>query len=219
MLLPSLPQAVQQVVSESWVLGQRFEIDPNGEQMRALQRDVIGLYEADYTQIWDQMMADLDLASLRSLVQAAQGLYILAHPESPLRHLLAAMSRQLTLSVPPADDAAGQPAPVVQQAAASDTQLRLQALLGVRAPAAPAAARPGHEIDDHYDGIAPAGRRRRRLAARPGAEDCSATCSSSSPSSPPRRCAAAPLRWWPATIRRWRCGRRRGASRSRWRAG
>jgi type VI secretion system protein ImpL len=118
--------------------------------MRALQRDVIALYEADYVQTWDQMMADLDLAPLRSLVQAAQGLYILAHPESPLRRLLAAMSRQLSLSVPPGESQAAAPAAAP---AASDTQLRLQALLGVKAPAEPPPARPGHEIDDHYDAL------------------------------------------------------------------
>ncbi len=152
-LLPSLGQAVQQIVAESWVLGQRLTLDPNGEQMRALQRDVIALYEADYVQTWDQMMADLDLAPLRSLAQAAQGLYIVSHPESPLRRLLAAMGRQLSLSVPPSDGPGGSQEPAAQQPAVSDTQLRLSALMGVRAPADPPAARPGREIDDHYDGL------------------------------------------------------------------
>jgi type VI secretion system protein ImpL len=150
-LLPSLGRAVQQVVAESWVLGQRIALDPNGEPMRALQRDVVALYESDYAQLWDQMMADLDLAPFRSLAQAAQGLYILAHPESPLRRLLAAMSRQLSLSVPPSLQTpalGGAPAPGL-----SDTQLRLQALLGVRPPADSPPARPGHEIDDHYEAL------------------------------------------------------------------
>jgi len=41
-LLPSLSVAAKNVVSESWCR-QRVEFDPNGPQMRALQRDVIAL--------------------------------------------------------------------------------------------------------------------------------------------------------------------------------
>ena len=44
-------------------------------------------------------MADLNVAPLRSLSQAAQDLYILASPQSPMRQLLASISRQLTLSI------------------------------------------------------------------------------------------------------------------------
>jgi type VI secretion system protein ImpL len=158
-LLPSLAQAARQVSAEGWVLGEPLAADPDGAQMRALQGDVIALYEADYAQAWDQMMADLDLAPLRSLVQAAQGLYILAHPDSPLRRLLQAMGRQLSLSVPPqAQDAA----PAAPQPAVSDTQLRLQAVLGVRPTAEPLPARPGHDIDEHYEAL------RQLAAAGPG---------------------------------------------------
>ena len=51
-LLPSLSIAARSVVSETWVLGERVESDANGPQMRALERDVIGLYEADYAPAW-----------------------------------------------------------------------------------------------------------------------------------------------------------------------
>ena len=80
------------VMSESWVLGERVGLDPNGPQMQALQRDVDHLYEADYAPAWDLMMADLNVVQLRSLSQAAQDLYILASPESPMRKLLASIA-------------------------------------------------------------------------------------------------------------------------------
>src|SRR5262249_858931 len=123
-LLPSLDGAVRGVVSESWVLGDRVAFDPNGPQMHGLQRDVIAHYEADYASAWDLMLADVNVVQLRSLSQAAQDLYILAAPESPLRNLLVSISRQLTLSVPfggprVASAPAGTP---------SNTELRLQAL-------------------------------------------------------------------------------------------
>ncbi|HEY7576686.1 MAG TPA: type VI secretion system membrane subunit TssM, partial [Acetobacteraceae bacterium] len=99
-LLPSLDSAVRSVVSESWVLGNRVAFDPDGPQMQVLERDVIALYEADYAPAWDVMLADLNVVQLRSLSQAAQDLYILAAPDSPMRNLLVSVSRQLTLSVP-----------------------------------------------------------------------------------------------------------------------
>jgi type VI secretion system protein ImpL len=146
-LLPSLASATNSVVSESWVLGNRVAFDPNGPQMPALERDVITLYEADYAPIWDLMLGDLNVVQLRSLSQAAQDLYILASPESPMRNLLASISRQLTLSVPPG----GVPKAPEPEPNASNTELRLQALLGASQPATVAAPLlPGHEIDERY---------------------------------------------------------------------
>ena len=47
-LLPSLAGAARSVVLESWVLGNRVAFDASDQQMQALRRDVIALYEADY---------------------------------------------------------------------------------------------------------------------------------------------------------------------------
>ena len=62
---------------------------------------MIALYEADYAKHWDAMLADLNLVPLRTPEQAAQDLYILGSPQSPMRDLLASIARQLTLSQPP----------------------------------------------------------------------------------------------------------------------
>jgi type VI secretion system protein ImpL len=148
-LLPSLASATRSVVSESWVLGDRVAFDPNGPQMQTMQRDVVALYEADYAPMWDLMMADLNVVQLRSLSQAAQDLYILASPESPMRDLLASISRQLTLSEPPG----GTRKAAEPDASASSTQLRLQALLGTSQSVTQAALLPGHEIDERYQAL------------------------------------------------------------------
>jgi type VI secretion system protein ImpL len=44
------------------------------------------------------MLQDLEIVPLRSLPQAAQDLYVLASPKSPIKELLTAIVRQLTLS-------------------------------------------------------------------------------------------------------------------------
>jgi type VI secretion system protein ImpL len=150
-LLPSLAGATRTVVSESWVLGDRVALDPNGEQTQAVERDVVTLYEADYAPTWDLMLADLNVVQLRSLSQAAQDLYILASPDSPMRGLLASISRQLTLSVPPG----GVPTAPEPDPSVSSTQLRLQALLGAsQAPTQAPPPPPGHEIDQRYQALA-----------------------------------------------------------------
>ncbi|HET7881436.1 MAG TPA: type VI secretion system membrane subunit TssM, partial [Acetobacteraceae bacterium] len=145
-LLPSLAGATRSVVAESWVLGNRVPFDPDGPQMQVLQRDVIALYEADYAPTWDLMLGDLNVVQLRSLSQAAQDLYILASPESPMRALLASISRQLTLSVPP-DGAKKAPEPEPE---ASNVQLRIQAVLPQQQTIQVPQELPGHEIDERY---------------------------------------------------------------------
>ena len=100
-LLPELPAATRQVANESWVLGMSAEIDPASPQVLTLQRDVIALYTDDYAKQWDTLLEDLDVAPMHNLQEALQELYMLASPQSPLRDLLAAMTRQLSLTQPP----------------------------------------------------------------------------------------------------------------------
>ena len=54
--------------------------------------------ETDYAKHWDAMLADLNLVPLRTPEQAAQDLYILGSPQSPMRDLLVSATRQLNLS-------------------------------------------------------------------------------------------------------------------------
>ncbi len=155
-LLPNLPSATLQVASESWVLGKDAQIDPTSPQVLTLQRDVIALYTADYAKQWDALLADLDIEPMRNLPQAVQDLYILASPQSPMRDLLAGITRQLTLTQPPppppgvagAAQAAAQAATAAAAQAASGAAGRLQGLLG--AANGPPPEPPGKAIEDRY---------------------------------------------------------------------
>jgi type VI secretion system protein ImpL len=154
-LLPGLVDAAKNVQSESWVLGEKTQLDPNGPQMGALERDVIGLYEADYIKAWDAMLDDLNVVPLRTLSQAAQDLYILASPQSPMRDLLASIARQVTLSVPPAGLAPGGAAgaKVGAAAAAPAVDPRLAALFGSGQPGQAVPLAPGHAVDEHFKAL------------------------------------------------------------------
>ncbi|HEX5327412.1 MAG TPA: type VI secretion system membrane subunit TssM, partial [Acetobacteraceae bacterium] len=150
-LLPSLSSAVNEVASESWVLGQRVALDTNGPQMHILERDVIEKYETDYARVWDAMLADLNVVPERSLPQAAQDLYILASPQSPMRSLLVSIVRQLRLSVPPAGGQAGHVA--APRPSADSIATQLQAVLGPAPSSEPASSAPGHAIDERYKAL------------------------------------------------------------------
>ena len=157
-LLPALAPALKDALSESWVLGQHAAPDPGGAQTEALEHDVVALYEADYAQAWDAMLADLNVAPLRSLPQAAQDLYILASQQSPMRALLAAIAQELTLSAPGAPAARGPMEAAAAPATATDVA-RLQAVLGAPQEGPP----PGHEVDARYQNL------RDLVAGGPGA--------------------------------------------------
>ena len=76
-------------------------------------------YLDDYAKAWDGLIQDLEIVPLRSLPQAAQDLYVLASPQSPLKDLLTAIARQVTLSEPPKPSAAEAAETAAKKAAAA----------------------------------------------------------------------------------------------------
>jgi type VI secretion system protein ImpL len=150
-LLPALGNITNEVASESWVLGKRAEISPESAAAENLENQVTAQYEADYAKHWDAMLSDLDIAPWHSAAEAAQDLYVLGSPQSPIRELLQSVARQLTLSQPPAPPAAAATAAGAALAGrvSSGTAARLKTLLGTQSPGPPPAPR-GKEIDDRY---------------------------------------------------------------------
>jgi type VI secretion system protein ImpL len=159
-LLPALPSATREVAAESWVLGQKAPLLDTAQQ-NELAEQVVKQYLDDYAKTWDALLQDLEIVPLRSLPQAAQDLYILASPQSPMKELLTAVARQLTLSEPPKptkeEMAAAAAAKEVDKATkeklatAAPNLLRpsLSTMLSGQPGAAPALP-PGHEIDERY---------------------------------------------------------------------
>lgn len=100
-LLPVLGQAVRQGVAEYWVLG------PEGANLGTddpvkLEQEVLRLYAEEYVRQWESMLNDLNLLPLPpALAQQAEALNILGAPNSPMKDLLRAIARQLTVGTPP----------------------------------------------------------------------------------------------------------------------
>lgn len=152
-LLPQLPTAARQAASESWVLGEQSEIDPNSPLVFTLQNDVVKLYTNDYARQWDKMLNDIDVEPLTNLPQAVEALYILSSPQSPMLDLLRSITRQLTLTQPP-PGIQGAPAGTAQAAsaaAASPTSSATSSIQGFFGQTnGPAPEPPGKTIEDRY---------------------------------------------------------------------
>jgi type VI secretion system protein ImpL len=156
-LLPALQSATREVASESWVMGQKVPANLDPAQQAELQNNVVKLYLDDYAKAWDAVIQDLEIVALRSLNQAAQDLYVLASPQSPMKLLLTDIAREVTLSEPPkpsaAEAAAAEAAAKAKGAIAAPATSRgaaaLSSVLAGQSGAAPALP-PGHEIDDRY---------------------------------------------------------------------
>ncbi len=175
------------------------------------------LYEADYIRAWDAMINDLNVVPLRSLSQAAQDLYIIASPQSPMRDLLASIARQVTLSAPPAGVAPAQTAGGGNKPAGSRCGASCR-LVRTPQPGQAAPLPPGHEVDDHFKPL------RDFVGNGPGAPIDLVLKSFNEMQQQLAKIAAAPLggerpRRPPATIPHSRCGPKRSASPqplSRW---
>jgi type VI secretion system protein ImpL len=155
-LLPALQSATREVASESWVMGQKVPTNLDSAQQAELANSVVKQYLDDYAKVWDALIQDLDIVALRSLPQAAQDLYVLASPQSPMKDLLTAIARQVTLSEPPkpsAAEAALEAAAKAKAATAAPSAARGAAALSSVLAGQPGAAPvlpPGHEIDERY---------------------------------------------------------------------
>jgi type VI secretion system protein ImpL len=154
-LLPALPSATREVASESWVMGQKVPVNLDNAQQAELANSVVKQYLDDYAKAWDGLIQDLEIVPLRSLPQAAQDLYVLASPQSPLKDLLTAIARQVTLSEPPkpsaaeAAEAAAKKAAAAAAPAATRGAAALSSILSGQPGVAPVQP-PGHEIDERY---------------------------------------------------------------------
>ena len=117
----------------------------NAVRLAALETEVDALYQAEFVATWDGLLDDLQLVPLKSVSQAAQDLYALSSPQSPIRDLLAGVVRQVTLPSPAGvavpggavSAALGRPAMGVQPAGAIAAHYKsLQDLVGT-GPGAP----------------------------------------------------------------------------------
>jgi type VI secretion system protein ImpL len=165
-IMPRLGAAVRDAASESWVMGPEAARDGAADPVR-LEADILALYAADYIAAWQGLFDDLILTVPADLRATAEGLNLLGAPNSPLRDLLRAIARQLSLAIPPegwqppgratldaqrVQQAQGQgPAPTGTEAAARIVDARYRALREAAGPQLDAALQV---VNDLYVAVA-----------------------------------------------------------------
>lgn len=146
-LLPALATAMREVAAESWVMGQKVPTSLDPAQQSEVANSIVKEYMDDYAKAWDALLQDLEIRPLRSVNQASQDLFVLGPGKSPLKALLTAIARQLTLSEPPKPTAAE--AEAAKDKAAGPAKSDGLAVLFSGKSGAPVQP-PGHEIDERY---------------------------------------------------------------------
>lgn len=139
-LLPNLPRAVLEAASEAWVMGP--EAGAAGDPRR-LEQEVLSLYAREYIRQWDTLLNDLVLPPFASLNAAAEALNLLGAPNSPMRDIIRAIARQVSVGTAPEAPAA----PAGAAALAGDAAARLAQAVGAQASSVEPVARV---VEEHY---------------------------------------------------------------------
>ena len=146
-LLSKSERAVLDMARDSWVL-ERQEATVSAGNTASMNAAVLELYYADYIRQWDAYLADVQLAPLTSLDQAALVTNALAANDSPLRAFLQAAARETTLDgVLKEKD--GNVVDRLVRGKIDDARKRLESALADDAPAAPDDP-GGNPVDQHF---------------------------------------------------------------------
>ncbi len=143
-----MAELVKQFADDAWVLGSDALSLRQGAQLSA---DVIALYEKDYIDQWEKVLADIELAAFPSVDRVTNALGILAAPTSPLKGLLQTVDSNTHLVPDPGEAPPQGAVAAAQQAVASRIGKLLdagKALAGV----APAPV-PGAMVTAHFQGL------------------------------------------------------------------
>ncbi len=116
-IVPGLPIAITRVSREQWVLGSRTAIDDDPRARQELGGKVFTLYGQEYIRRWREMLDDLDIVVRTAPHDVVADLDVLSSAGSPMRKMLEAAGRNLTLAPPVAPAPAAAPTTLAGQAA------------------------------------------------------------------------------------------------------
>jgi type VI secretion system protein ImpL len=150
-------ELVQQFLADAWVLGGDSGAIKQSAQLR---KDVLDLYEKDYSDQWDRILADVQLKAFPTVEATTAALGILGAPTSPLRGFLTTIDTNTHLVPGPGE--APQGAIANAQQGLTD-RLRKLMNAGSQAAGVAPAAPPGTQVTEHFATL------HQSLAGPPGA--------------------------------------------------
>ena len=147
--LKQVKQQAEASISGSWVLGDAAKKETLSHD--ALESAVRDYYYKDYIQYWDGLLANLSVRPTTNAAQTVEVLQFASAPDSPLRKLLEAVSKETSLTVPPPSPA--DTAKQLQQEGVVTNPLSSQTTkaLEMAAKEATKTAEPlGKPVEEHY---------------------------------------------------------------------
>ncbi len=138
-------QLTQQFLADSWVFGDNaFDLTRSGSVIY----DVLGLYEADYIRVWDEVVKDIGIKRPADTREFADVLDIISSPASPLKGFLNVVAANTDLLKPDTSAAA-------QASGALDKALdaKLGGLKKVLGAPPEGAAPPGTKVTTYFEPI------------------------------------------------------------------
>jgi type VI secretion system protein ImpL len=146
-----VPEIVKSFAGDSWVWGDAAM----NLSTSALAAEVINLYERDYIDTWDKIVADIDFVPFTDTQKAIDALGVISGPTSPLRGILETASENTQLlqakeaAKPSATEAATQA--IKDRINASGVAKELSGLFGTTVD--PQARVPGALVTAHFQPI------------------------------------------------------------------
>jgi len=133
---------------ESWVIGEKYQTARGVAGAAQLLDQVQKRYFDEYIRVWDEYLRDVRLAPTASLRQTVEFTQVLASPDSPLRRLVVAAAKEVSLSPEPAK-------PNEQKSGMAGTVGRvLSGVIGdPAAKVAEVARRPESAVDNQFAGL------------------------------------------------------------------
>ncbi len=151
--LPHFAEAGTELATERWVLGGQTAT-PTAAEAKALENNIVQLYEQEYIDRWDTILGDLAVVPFHNNTEAAEIVGILAGPTSPFRTLFPAVIAETQLTKKPEVLGVAQeltPGAASQITSAADKISRVVAASG----AAPAGQQlPGYAVEQHFKRLA-----------------------------------------------------------------
>jgi type VI secretion system protein ImpL len=162
--LPEVLVVAERIQQESQILGPANAANSSPQALAAISRDVLDLYENDYVNQYDKLLADIDIIPMESLGQATDVINILSGPTSPIRNILEAVSKETKLTELPGDQALAENASstatgFVQDEITSALDAQSQALFAAIGSVVtntgeePAQAQPGQFVESRFSDL------------------------------------------------------------------
>ncbi len=148
--LPQSQVLSVEMAAERWIVGEEENLLENAQAQALLNEEVHRLYQREYIDRWEALLADLKLVPVANISRGVEILNVMSGPNSPLRQLLLAVSKETSLTRTFADDSG-----LMNKAADSVDSLkkRLTSVIGLgetQGVLDEISEKPGQLVEDHF---------------------------------------------------------------------